>query len=421
MSKRQLAALFACSVVFWTVGNGIVPLLPVFTESLGADTAMAGYSLSIAYAGLAAGALAAGWLAERMAQAQRWRGTWSLKRLLIAGAVLSIPYMYLMGQATSMLGLVAIMLVAMFLGGMGLALIGILTGISAGEKERGTVFGILAIAGSVGMLLGGLYAGPVTDAWGYPGLFAVSAALSVLTPLLALLLEDKPAGAVPLARDSSAPPAQLPGAGPQAENAGRKTGLGQGFALLFLAAVAVMVANVASQIGRSLAMDGLGFNATAISSTVAISGLVTLPLPLLAGWLSDRVGRRLILGISYAMVTLALLVLANAAELWHFWVIVALASAQGTIGGAVAPALGADLASPQTMRRAMALLSLTTWVGGILGFAATGEAVKGLGLAPAMLLAGLLPLAGVVMLGFMRRPRVPAVTPQIEGYVKREP
>ncbi len=409
MPKKQLIALLLCSVVFWTVGNGIVPLLPVFTNSLGADTAVAGYSLAVAYVALAAGAMAAIWAEGRVK---------SLRRLLILSALLSPPFMYLMGQATSILQLVIFMSLAMFLGGLGIALLGILAGYSAGEQERGRVFGALAVTGSVGMLLGGLTAGPATVAWGYPGLFAAAAAFSLLNPLLALLVEDQPiaprkavsaplsrdADAIPLTRDADATPA----AGME-ESAlaavGEKASLGRGFWLLFLAAVVAMAANVASQIGRSLAMADLGFNATAISSTVAVSGVITLPLPLLAGWLSDRIGRRLILGISYAAVTLALLVLANAVQLWHFWAVIALATVQSVVGGAVTPALGADLAPRPALGQAMALLSLTTWIGGVLGFAATGEAVKALGLSPSMLFAALLPVVGVAMLGFIRRPR----------------
>ncbi len=410
MPKKQLIALLLCSVVFWTVGNGIVPLLPVFTNSLGADTAVAGYSLAVAYVALAAGAMAAIWAEGRVK---------SLRRLLILSALLSPPFMYLMGQATSILQLVIFMSLAMFLGGLGIALLGILAGYSAGEQERGRVFGALAVTGSVGMLLGGLTAGPATVAWGYPGLFAAAAAFSLLNPLLALLVEDQPiaprkAVSVPLTRDADAIPltrdadatqaAESDGSAPVAA-AGERASLGRGFWLLFLAAVVAMAANVASQIGRSLAMADLGFNATAISSTVAVSGVITLPLPLLAGWLSDRIGRRLILGISYAAVTLALLVLANAVQLWHFWAVIALATVQSVVGGAVTPALGADLAPRPALGQAMALLSLTTWIGGVLGFAATGEAVKALGLSPSMLFAALLPVVGVAMLGFIRRPR----------------
>ncbi len=391
MSRKQLIALLLCSTVYWAVGNGIVPLLPVFTVQLGADTAVAGYSLSVAYAALAAGAMAAGWLVGRVR---------SLRQVLILDAMIGVPFMFLMGQATTIFQLDVFMVVAMFTGGMGIALISILAGYSAGEQERGRIFGALAMTGSVGMVLGGLGAGPAADTWGYPGLFAAAAAFSLLNPLLSLLVEDPHA-----AHEAAAP-------SPQA--AAGKAGLGSGYWLLFVAAIAAMVANMASQIGRSLAMNDLGFNATAISSTVTVSGVITLPLPLLAGWLSDRGGRRLILGVSYAAVTLALLVLANAVELWHFWLVIALATVQSVVGGAVTPALGADLVPRPLLGRAMALLSVTTWVGGIVGFGGTGQAVQGLGLMPTMLLAAALPVVGLVLLAFIRPKRARSVV-QAEG------
>jgi hypothetical protein len=33
VSKKQSIALFLCSIVPWTVGNGLVPLLPVYAAS----------------------------------------------------------------------------------------------------------------------------------------------------------------------------------------------------------------------------------------------------------------------------------------------------------------------------------------------------------------------------------------------------
>ena len=42
MSKKQIATLFFCSLVPWTVGNGLVPLLPVYAGQLGANQSMAG-------------------------------------------------------------------------------------------------------------------------------------------------------------------------------------------------------------------------------------------------------------------------------------------------------------------------------------------------------------------------------------------
>jgi hypothetical protein len=49
MSKKQLFALFVCSLVPYVVGNGLLPLLPVYAAHLGAESAEAGYYLSISY------------------------------------------------------------------------------------------------------------------------------------------------------------------------------------------------------------------------------------------------------------------------------------------------------------------------------------------------------------------------------------
>jgi MFS family permease len=66
VSRKQLIALFLCSIVPWTVGNGLVPLLPVYATSLGAAPGVAGAYMGISYLALALGALSAGRLSERL-------------------------------------------------------------------------------------------------------------------------------------------------------------------------------------------------------------------------------------------------------------------------------------------------------------------------------------------------------------------
>ena len=65
LSKRQLFALFVCSLILWTIGNGMAPLMPVHATALGATQAVTGYYLSFSYVALAAGTLVAGWLSDR--------------------------------------------------------------------------------------------------------------------------------------------------------------------------------------------------------------------------------------------------------------------------------------------------------------------------------------------------------------------
>ncbi|UCC65329.1 MAG: hypothetical protein JSV36_09925, partial [Anaerolineae bacterium] len=66
MSKKQLLALFLCSLIIWTGGNGLSPLLPVYATQLGADPAMVGYYLSFSYLALASGTVVAGWLSDNV-------------------------------------------------------------------------------------------------------------------------------------------------------------------------------------------------------------------------------------------------------------------------------------------------------------------------------------------------------------------
>jgi AAHS family 4-hydroxybenzoate transporter-like MFS transporter len=147
---------------------------------------MAGWYLSISYLGLAAGALVAGWLSDRLG---RRKGLY-----IIAGAI-GVPAIWLMGRAPNLWALTVITAVTWFLGGAGLALGNILTGLFAGAEERGKVFGILSLTGGLGGLIGGLGAGWLVDRWGFPTMFTAVALFGAVWPLAALFVQDK-SGAV---------------------------------------------------------------------------------------------------------------------------------------------------------------------------------------------------------------------------------
>jgi MFS family permease len=182
MKKRELAALFVCSMAPWMVGSGLIPLLPVYATELGAGPAIAGAYLAFSYFGLGVGNFLAGWVSDNLHRR---------KLPLIIGGVVSVPATWLMGQVTTVWGLTLMTAVLWFCGGLGLALISILAGLSAGEDERGRIFGILSITGSLGAVLGGLGAGYITNRWGYTTTFTVEALFLVLWPLSGLLLTEK--------------------------------------------------------------------------------------------------------------------------------------------------------------------------------------------------------------------------------------
>jgi MFS family permease len=383
MGKKQILILFVCSLVMWTAGNGLIPLLPVYAKQLGADPAAAGYYLSFSYLALAAGALSAGWVSDRFQ---------SRKLPQMIAGLLAIPVTWLMGQATSILSLTLLTALLWFCGGLGLALVGILTGLSAGEGERGKIFGILSLSSGLGALLGGLSTGVMVQHWGYSGMFTVLAGFILLWPLSAFFLaevEVKQAG-------EKGAPAKIPG-------------LGRAFYFLFAASLVASITGFIVLLVRSFLMNDLGFGVIAISSTGAIGGIATLPLPFLIGWLSDRRGRKIFLYFGYLAGFASVSFLVFSTLLWHFWVVVLLQSLFGTVTTPTGNALATDLLPPQALGKGLALFNTASWMGGVLGFAGGGYALKSFGFTPTLLIGiGLAVFAMVLLIPVRGR------APQVE-------
>jgi MFS family permease len=380
LRKKQLLALFLCSLVPWTIGNGMTPLLPVYAARLEASPTVAGCQLSLSYVALAAGTVSAGWLSDKLRRR---------KALIIAGGLAGIPALWLMGQVRNIWALAAASAVWYFWAGMSVTLISILVGLLAEKNARGKIFGILALNSGLGSLIGGLAMGPIADRWGYPTMFLVLSLFGLLWPVIGLFLKDDVV-------------AQAEGAGTKA--AKPAVGLGQSFYFLFLASLAAMLGCYVFIMGRSLVMDGLGFGAADISTTSAISEVPILPLPLLLGWLSDRVGRKRFLILGFLSAMAGLLGLTVSTSLWHFWVSSTLITVS-FITGAVGTALVTDLVPQEALGRGLSLFGATTWIAGTLGCAGAGYAVQHLGPVHTLVAGALLPLIAVVLLIATRQAR----------------
>jgi MFS family permease len=352
MRKSQILSLFVCSFVVYTTGNGLIPLLPIYATQLGADSAAVGYYLAFSYIAVAAGAVSAGWVSDKF---QRRK-----KPIIITGLA-GIPVAWLMGRAGNIWSLSIATACLWFCLGLGLALTGILTGLSAGEDERGKIFGILSLTTGLGAVVGGLTTGFIVDQWDFPTMFAVVAAFFILLPLSGLFLKEK---GVERTKEGDGP-------------AKGKSGLGRNFYLLFCASLIASIAGFVILLVRSLMM---------------------MPLPLLMGWLSDRMGRKIFLYLGYLAGIISLTILVVSVSLWHFMIALALQAIIQGVNTSIGNAWVTDLVPQELLGRGLALYGATTWIGGVIGFAGGGYALQNLGTSPTLIIGICLPLIAMVIL-----------------------
>lgn len=141
MSNKQLTALFACALIPWTIGNGMLPLLPVYATRIGASQTVVGLFMAVSYAALAVGTLAAGWLSDRYQRR---------KQMIILSGLVCIPFLLLLGTAQNIWILALYSSAVFFLGGAAIALIGILAGLFAGGRGTRPGFRDFAVGCSSG-------------------------------------------------------------------------------------------------------------------------------------------------------------------------------------------------------------------------------------------------------------------------------
>lgn len=370
MDPRQLAAVFAYNLVIWTLGNGLLALLPIYVESLGADDFVAGLYLAITYVALTAGTFTAGRLHDR-GRAGR--------RVLIASGAVCAPIISAVAFVGDLWVFVAMTAAVWYFGGIGLALTYIFAGRQAGPGERGRVMGTLALAAPLGSVIGGLLVGGMQAAWGYPGMWLAGGLVWFLCPA---------AGA--FVRDESASP-------PVGGRAGRPRvpWRDRGFLLLLGASVLGSTAYFIASLGRSLAMKD--FPGLDVTSTVTVAGLVSLPFPFLIGSLSDRRGRAGFLLLCYLSGVAGLLVYSRALTLPVFWAAAALMGIEAYASTAVGAALVTDVVPRDALGGGMAAYNATGWIGAIVGFLGGGLMSNTIG-GPLAFLVGMGVMAGAVIM-----------------------
>lgn len=352
MQPGRISPLLICNFERFLIGNALLPFLPLYAGRLGANPASMGLYLALSFLMLTAGTLMSGWLSNHFRRR---------KPLIIVASLLNVPVFLLMAQANQLHVLIVLTMIAWFLSGITIGLVSILVGTYAKPSQRGRIFGMMGMAEGLSQLLGGLVSGHIVDQFGFPALFLGAALVELVYVFSALLITDH------LGVRS------LPTAAPR-----QHTPAGRDFALLALSSVLIYTLAFSTNLGRPVVMNQMGFDAIAISSAIAISGLVALPLPFLLGWLSDRIGRQKLLIVCYLLAGIGALMLSLATTLPAFWLSTTLITAVNA-SRSLGTALTADLVNPEARDVSIARYNSTPWMGGVIGFAAVGIVMEGIG------------------------------------------
>lgn len=372
-SRRPLFAMTTAYLLLLVAAFGTGSLWPVYITELGGGPSASGIFNAAGNLTGVAGTLFSGWLADR---------TGRRRRIFFMGSALFASTWWLMTRATTWQQLTLINLAGGFTFCVALNMIVVLTGLLAGETERGRSFGLLTVTIGVSQILSGVVCGPIADRFGFNTLFIINTLLCLASMLPGLFFVEpviaQETGDTRPPRTSSRPDT------PQ-------RGLSGSFYLVVVAALLTSAVMFGGGLGRSIVMDQLGFSATAISLATAIGGAISLPMPLIIGWLSDRLGRRrLLLGCLGAGV-FALLAFAYAGSAWTFWAASMLLALMGS-ASPLLQALATDLLPVGAVGSGLSLLSSASSAGLFVSSLGMGAAIQGLGGRPAFLFTALAPL-----------------------------
>jgi len=358
MRQRQFALLFAVSLLVWSAGNGLFPLLPVHASTLGASRVQVGFFLSAMFFVLIVGSLLGG----RIPAASR-------KNVLIGASLLTSGGFFAMGSAAAPRYFYAATIFTWFCLGTQACLVKIYTGLMATPADRGRTFGVMSLTLGLGSLLGGTYTGFTTDRLGFAAMLRCLAAAFLVIPLCCMFIKDTPAQALAqrVAPDTVSPPPikALP--------------ITPRFAGFLLISLAVYIAGFGDRMGTPLLMHSLGFSAAPVSAAVAFGGAVSLPLALVFGWLSDRLGRPRLLLIAYLSLAVGLALLVVATSVAMFWLSAVLVSVFFYTGNGLSSAFVTDLVPPEHLGAGLSFFEATTWAGGVIGFTLTGYLLQSFG------------------------------------------
>jgi MFS family permease len=382
MSHRPHILMSVAYLLVLCTGFGMGGLWPVYLRGLGAGPMEVGIMNAVSGPANLVGTLLCGWLADRF---RRRRETF-----ICACGLFALTW-GLMSRATTWQQLTALNLLAGFCFGMCTNMILIMTGLLAEASSRGRRFGVLTFVSSLSLLITGLLWGPIADRWGFPALLVIDAIICATCVILGLFFTEPP-----LARTATA--------GPAGQRSGQRGSLGMNYTRLLAATLFATIATFGAGFGRSVAMSQLGYSATAVGLTTAIGGAISLPVPLVLGGLSDRIGRKRLLILCYATGLAALPAIGFASTAWGFWGASVLLGVMSTCQP-LQQALATDMLPRDIVGRGLALLGSAQALSILTSSLLVGAAFQGLGARTTFLLWTIAPLVAIALLSQVREPR----------------
>lgn len=373
MTRKQMTALGICYFVVFTGLAAVVGTMPVYLTLLGQESTLIGFFLAAGYVALAVSTVAAGRLSDLLQRR---------KPLLILGGALCAPFAWMLGQTTNVILLMLMVVGLLFMMGLVTTMVSTLTGLFSDADNRGRLFGILNLSVGLGLMFGSFASGPIIDRWDYPTMFRLLAAFYLIVPAVGWFIQDKVVA--------------------KTENTTRVPMMGlllsnRTFLLLFLASILSQAGNTLIFLTRPLIMTALDYDTSAVTTAAAVGSLITLPLPLIVGWLADYVGRKRVIVASFIGPIAGLLVLAGAIEIWHFWLASILQTIM-SVSGVVGSSFITDTFSEGDLGTALSLLNATPWIGIVIGLSAGGLAISTFDMTPTLLIGAAVSFIALVML-----------------------
>jgi MFS family permease len=377
--NKQLTYLFLSNFAILFTGFGVFPLLPLYAAEFGASPSLIGVYLGITYVASSAGSILAGLLADRLPR----------KTLFTAAGLMGMPALFLLGQARSFWQVMVLTALVWFTGGLGIAVSSVLASLHTTSSTRGKAFGALALSSPLAALLGGIVVGRTVDWGGYSLMFTALTIVWLLWPALALTrVRD-------VQRCASPTNLTGPAAGPSSHP------LGTIFLLLLTTVLLGQMTVNIGRMGLSLVMDSQQFSEGEISTAGAVGGLIAIPATLLIASVSDKLGRKRFLILSYLIAMAGTVLLIRAQALWQFWLVSSLVLGSRVGIASMAPVYAADLLPRKALGKALPLVGTIGTVSGVAGSAGAGYVLDAFGAASLYSMASILSFIAVTIMAFL--------------------